>query len=86
MVERTVQIADPIGLHARVAAGLTQLAQSFSAEISLHTKEKSASAKSIISLLMLDLGQGSQVLLRAQGADETIALAAAADYLTRSGE
>lgn len=86
MVERTVHIADPVGLHARVANGLVQLAQGLPAEITLHAGEKRANAKSILSLLMLDLGQGSQVLLRAEGPDEAAALDAAADYLATARE
>lgn len=68
MIEsRTVLIRNRLGLHARAAIKLVELAQSFDARVSLHNEESSADADSVMALLMLESAQGEHVTVKAEG-------------------
>ena len=69
-------IVNKLGLHARAAAKLTHLASSFQCEIWISRSGRRVNAKSIMGVMMLAAGQGSSVLLEAEGADADAALAA----------
>lgn len=76
VVEKTVVITNKIGLHARPATLFVQEAARFQARIQVQFGEKSANAKSILSLLKLGAGQGARLLLRGEGEDAAEALQA----------
>ncbi len=69
-------IINKLGLHARAAAKLTQLANTFNCEIWLTRNARRVNAKSIMGVMMLAAGQGSSVLIEAEGADADAALSA----------
>ena len=87
MVEKNVTIVNKTGLHsARPANGLVNLVKKYASRISLIKENKTANAKSIINVLTLDLNQGAQVLVRADGEDEEEALEAVVTYLAELTE
>ena len=67
--ERTVEIINKLGLHARASAKLVTLASKFTAEVRLRKDGREVSAKSILNIIMLAAGMGSSVTLIAEGAD-----------------
>lgn len=67
--ERTFIIKNKLGLHARAANLLVQLASNFESIITVDKDGIEANAKSIMGLLLLAAGQGSQIVVRAQGQD-----------------
>jgi len=69
-------IVNKLGLHARAAAKLTQLAGGFQSEIWISRSGRRVNAKSIMGVMMLAAGQGTTVALEADGADAEQALAA----------
>jgi phosphocarrier protein len=69
-------IVNKLGLHARAAAKLTHLASGFKSEIWISRSGRRVNAKSIMGVMMLAAGQGSTVVLEAEGADADAALAA----------
>ncbi|HEU4440605.1 MAG TPA: HPr family phosphocarrier protein [Burkholderiales bacterium] len=69
-------IVNKLGLHARAAAKLTHLAGSYKSEIWLSRSGRRVNAKSIMGVMMLAAGQGSSVLIEAEGADAEQAIAA----------
>ncbi|MGX9418125.1 HPr family phosphocarrier protein [Vibrio sp. RC27] len=74
---RTVLIQNRLGLHARAAMKLVELAQSFSAIISIQNQEgKEATADSVMGLLMLESAQGQYVTISANGDDAESSLEA----------
>ncbi|KAF0284435.1 HPr family phosphocarrier protein [Spiribacter roseus] len=75
---RRVQIANRLGLHARAAARFAALAGEYAAEIQVSHQTHTANAKSIMGLMMLAAGQGSDIELRARGDDAQAALEAIA--------
>ena len=75
MIENTT-IVNKLGLHARASAKLTKLAGSFSCEVWLSKGERRVNAKSIMGVMMLAAGVGSQVTLETVGDQEQEAMQA----------
>jgi phosphocarrier protein HPr len=76
MQKTTVTISNRLGLHARASAKLTKLAGSFSSELHMSRNGRRINAKSIMGVMMLAAGQGTEVEIEADGADEAQALEA----------
>ncbi len=74
MASVDIIISNKLGLHARAAAKLTQLASSFSSEIFISRASQRVNAKSIMGVMMLAAGKGSAVTLEAMGDDAPDAL------------
>ena len=78
MPERTVQIVNRNGLHARPAAEIVKLASKFQAEITIVKDDLDVNGKSIMGVMMLAAEHGSTILFRAEGPDADAALDALA--------
>ena len=74
VMERTVTIGSKSGLHARPAGIFVQNAKGFQCQITLSKNEKTANAKSILSVLTLGVEKGDQVLLKTNGDDAASAI------------
>ena len=70
MTEGEVVIVNTLGLHARAAAKLVNLAKTFTCSIELRLEQKSVDAKSIMKVMMLAAGQGTVLTLRTSGEEE----------------
>lgn len=70
-----VTIVNELGLHARAASKLVQLASKFPVELKIGNEEMSVNAKSIMGVLMLAACRGTDLTLTAVG-DEQPAQAA----------
>ena len=73
MIENTT-IVNKLGLHARASAKLTKLAGSFPCEVWLSKGERRVNAKSIMGVMMLAAGIGSEVVLETSGERDQEAL------------
>ena len=69
-ISRNIEIINKLGLHARAAAQLVQLASSFSSHIEIEKDARRVNGKSIMGVMMLAAGKGSEITLYADGADE----------------
>ena len=69
-------IVNKLGLHARAAAKLTHLAGNYQCDIWLSRSGRRVNAKSIMGVMMLAAGQGTSVLIEAEGTDAEQAVAA----------
>jgi phosphocarrier protein len=76
MIKSSITISNKLGLHARASAKLTKLAASFKSEIHLSRNDRRVNAKSIMGVMMLAAGMGSELLIETEGADEQEAMAA----------
>ena len=74
MIRATVTISNKLGLHARASAKLTKLAGSYRSEIHLSRNGRRINAKSIMGVMMLAAGLGSEVEIEAEGDDQQPAL------------
>jgi phosphocarrier protein len=83
MTRREVVIGHRLGLHARASAELVQLSQRFRSEIRIVRSDRGpeADARSILGILLLAAGYGTQVEVRATGDDELAAVGAICEYL-----
>jgi phosphocarrier protein FPr len=64
-----VLVPNPTGLHARPAAVLANVAKSFQSEVKLRLGERLANARSITSIMALEVGHGDKVVIVAKGPD-----------------
>ncbi|HEU4723750.1 MAG TPA: HPr family phosphocarrier protein [Candidatus Eisenbacteria bacterium] len=76
MVEQQVVIQNRLGLHARACSVFVKEAAKYASHITLARDELEVNGKSILGVMMLAAERGAELLLRAEGADETQALAA----------
>ena len=83
MAERTVEIVNERGLHARASAKFVKLASSFEAEIQVTRDGVTVDARSIMGLLMLGAGNGSSIEITAEGPDAHEALEALGELVDR---
>ncbi|MCY7379465.1 MAG: HPr family phosphocarrier protein [Gemmatimonadaceae bacterium] len=74
MIERTVQIVNKNGLHARPAAEIVKISARFQSEITLVKDGMEVNGKSIMGVMMLAAECGSSLLMRADGDDADAAL------------
>jgi phosphocarrier protein HPr len=81
MVERTVQILNKNGLHARPAAEIVKLAAKYTSEITLSRDGTEVNGKSIMGVMMLAAECGASILLRATGDDAEQAIDALATLI-----
>ena len=74
MSRAEIEISYQLGLHARASAKLTQLAGSFDSEVWIEKGTRRINAKSIMGVMMLAAGKGSQITVETTGSDEQTAL------------
>ena len=82
MLQQDALIINKLGLHARASAKLTQLASQYPCEVWLTRNGRRVNAKSIMGVMMLAAGLGSEVELEAVGADEQAAMDALRALIT----
>jgi phosphocarrier protein len=76
MLQREAEIINKLGLHARAAAKLTQLAGRFKSNIWLTRIGKRVNAKSIMGVMMLAAAKGTTITIETDGPDEEAAMQA----------
>ena len=76
MVERTVGIMNPLGLHARAAARFVRTATRFSSKVTVSKGGTTIDGKSILGILFLAATSGSELTIAASGEDEQEAVEA----------
>ncbi len=76
MIRTTATISNKLGLHARASAKLTKLAGSFQCEVYMSRNGRRINAKSIMGVMMLAAGLGTDVEVETDGADEQAAMSA----------
>ena len=68
-MKRSFAISNRLGLHARAAAQLVQVASDFEAEVTIEKRGQSVNGKSIMGVMMLAAAQGDTVDISAEGED-----------------
>ncbi|WP_222563995.1 HPr family phosphocarrier protein [Novilysobacter antarcticus] len=87
MIERELTVSNRLGLHARATAKLVQLLSGYRSSATLIAKGRQVNAKSIMGVMLLAAGQGTQIRLRVEGEDEaSVADAVAALFERRFDE
>ncbi len=81
MTERTLEIVNSLGMHARPAAQLVRLAARFQSEVEIAKDGMAINGKSIMGVMMLAAECGSSIVVRATGPDEVEALEAIAQLV-----
>lgn len=74
MLTTRITISNKLGLHARASAKLTKLAGSFKSDVHMSRNGRRVNAKSIMGVMMLAAGLGSEVEIETCGEDEQAAM------------
>ncbi|HEX3140644.1 MAG TPA: HPr family phosphocarrier protein [Rhizobacter sp.] len=74
MIKTSISISNKLGLHARASAKLTKLAGSFQSDVFMSRNARRVNAKSIMGVMMLAAGVGSEVEIETAGSDEQAAM------------
>ena len=74
MIRTSITISNRLGLHARASAKLTKLATSFKSEVFMSRNGRKVNAKSIMGVMMLAAGIGSEIEIETDGDDEQAAM------------
>lgn len=73
-IERELEIINKLGLHARAAARLVNLAAEFAADIRVSRNGREVNAKSIMGVMMLAAAKGAVIKVVAEGEDAELAV------------
>jgi phosphocarrier protein HPr len=76
MITTRITISNKLGLHARASAKLTKMAGGFKSDVHLARNARRVNAKSIMGVMMLAAGIGSEIEIETSGSDEAEAMAA----------
>ncbi len=76
MMRTTITISNKLGLHARASAKLTKLAGSYPCDVALVRNGRRVNAKSIMGVMMLAAGMGSETEIETSGEQEAAAMTA----------
>ena len=83
----TFEIVNELGLHARAAVKLTQLAQKYPCEVTVTRDGQNANGKSVMGVLLLCGSRGTKVTIAAEGGQADEAAAAIGELIAnRFGE
>jgi phosphocarrier protein HPr len=74
MAERSAQIVNKQGIHARPAAEIVKTASRFKSNIIIERDDLEVNAKSIMGVMMLAAEHGSFIRIRAEGEDAEAAI------------
>lgn len=83
MIEKTITIKNKLGLHARPAALFVQTSSRFNSTVTVVKDGQNVDGKSIMGLMMLAAGLGTDLRVLAHGADENEVLAALEELSNR---
>lgn len=81
MVKKTVTVRRQSGLEARPIAMLVQKASQFTSKVHIEVGTKSINAKSIMGMMSLSVGNGDELVVVTEGADEVAAANEIETYL-----
>ena len=85
-VSKTVRIANDLGIHLRTAGVLVQVAERFMSEVWVTRRGTRANGKSIMSVLSLAAGRGSELEVTAEGTDAREAVTAIVQLIENNFE
>jgi phosphocarrier protein len=84
--EASVEITNERGLHARASAKFVKLAATFDADVTVSRDGATVDARSIMGLMMLAAGPGSQIVIHAEGAEADAAVEALTELVANRFE
>lgn len=81
MTKREVSVSNQFGLQSKVAAMFIQKASNYKSSIWIEKDERKANAKSLLGLLSLGIGNGTKIVITADGEDEETAVRELEEYI-----
>ena len=82
-IEQSFVIGNELGLHARAATRLVQVANRFTAHVEIEKDGQAVNGKSIMGVLMLMAAKGTTIIIRSKGDDASAAVTALGALIDR---
>lgn len=73
-------IQDALGIHARPAGVLVKEVKKFESKVTIEGNGKSADAGKLLAVMGMGIKQGTEITVKAEGADEDAAIAAMEEF------
>jgi phosphocarrier protein len=83
LIEKTIKIQNKLGLHARAASSFVKVAQEFASSITVTSSSATANGKSIMNMMILQAGIDSEIVIQAEGEDESESMQALLDLVNQ---
>ncbi len=74
MQEETLTIINKLGLHARAAGKLVETTMRYDSDITIEKEGRNVDGKSIMAIMMLAAGKGTEIRIKVNGEDEHAAI------------
>lgn len=74
MLEKSVTIINKLGLHARAAGKLVETTSRFASDVTIEKDGRNVDGKSIMAMMMLAAGKGTDITIKTNGEDEEDAI------------
>ena len=81
MKEFSYVIKDEIGIHARPAGMFAKTAKVFTSKVTITANGKTVEATKLMAVMGLGVKQGTEVIIRAEGADEDAAIVMLKEFM-----
>ena len=81
MINKIFKIKNQLGIHARPAGQMVKIAAKFKSSVFVSKNGNEVNGKSIMGILMLEAGFGSEIEIRIEGDDEDAAFVELADLI-----
>ncbi len=72
-MSRELVVQNKMGIHARPAAMIVRIANTYAGEVWVEKDDEQVNGKSIMGLMMLAAGKGSKLVIRTEGPSDTAA-------------
>ena len=82
-ISSTVKIQNHQGLHSRPAMAFVDIASAFKSQIIVKKGTQAVDGKSILQMMLLEAGKGTELLVEAIGPDAQAAVAALCELVNR---
>ena len=79
--QKSVEVKNRTGLHARPAAQLVEMAGKYDSKINIVHENKEVNAKSIMGVMSLGAGKGNKITIKAEGEDSEQAVKELVDFI-----
>ncbi|SBS27376.1 HPr-like protein Crh [Marinomonas aquimarina] len=76
MLEKSIEIINKLGLHARAAGKLVETTSQFASDITIEKEGRNVDGKSIMAMMMLAAAKGTIINIKVNGEDEAAAMEA----------
>lgn len=81
--EKTVQMKNKTGMHAKPAAEFVKKVSQYTSKVSITFEEKEVNAKDVMAVMGLGVAKGNKITIKAEGEDSKKAINEIVDFIEK---